>query len=127
MRDAERSKARILEVPGKFHEVDHNPDNFKNDFLNRMSGEFAHSMLVDEEFSMVASHVDEATRRKIANTEYMDFVRLLPRDEIAVDQESGEVEHFVMVNKGGQSFWAPENQVASARRDQGANISSINK
>ena len=91
VRDAERSKARILEVPGKFHEVDHNPDNFKNDFLNRMSGEFAHSMLVDEEFSMVASHVDEATRRKIANTEYVDFVRLLPRDEIAVDQESGRL------------------------------------
>ena len=32
-----------------------------------------------------------------------------------------------MVNKGGQTFWAPENQVASARRDQGVNISSINK
>ena len=41
--------------------------------VNLPSGEFAHSMFVDEDYSMMGGHVDSLTRSKIINGEYINF------------------------------------------------------
>ena len=76
IRQAEQVKARILEVPGK---QDFNQFNqFQENFLAKLTGELMHSVIVDEEFSMVAAHIGEALKKKIEEGEYVDFVKLLP-------------------------------------------------
>ena len=90
VQQAEQAKARILEVPGK--------DVLNKDqFLSKLTGELMHSVMVDEEFSMVAAHVNDNTKRKIENGEYIDFVKLLPREYIDIETDC-ENEQLVMVN-----------------------------
>ena len=52
---------------------------------------------VDGDYQLVASHLNDGTREKIVNQEYVDFAKLLRRDRLG-----GEDEHqkMVMVNKG---------------------------
>ena len=84
-----------------------------------------HSVVVDEEFSMVASHVGEAIKKKIVDSDYVDFVKLLPRDDLGMEIE-GETDQYIMINKGGHAFWTPESEVNSTRRSNLA-ISSFSK
>ena len=71
---------------------------------------FVHSMFVDEDYSMMGGHVDNATRSKIINGEYVDFARLLPRDRLS-DNDDKRME---LVNRNGYSYWIP------AERDGGS-------
>ena len=123
IQQAEQAKARILEVPGK--EIQ--SKNLRDEFLAKVSGELMHSVIVDEEFSMVASHVSEATKRKIVNGEYVDFIKLLPREDWNAEHEESDMDQFIMINKGGHAYWAPESDVAESRRTSGVMISSLHK
>ena len=97
IREAEKSKARIFELPGKSL-------NFDKSFL--------HSIMVDEKYKMVASHVDPATRRKIENFKYVDLAKLLPRDKVLQQED----QRLTFVNKGGQPWIVP---VAESQTSEG--------
>ena len=67
---------------------------------------------------MVATHVDDVTRRRIINNEYVDFARLLPCDRLSVEEDN----HLELVNRDGQAFYVP-----AVNRELGQNaISSFN-
>ena len=90
---AEASRARIYEVPGKLQSIEkylQRPDLF-------------HSVLVDEDYLVVGTHVDESTKKKIILGDYVDFAKLIPRSRV-----SSEDDHRMeIVNYGGQTFWVP--------------------
>ena len=46
-----------------------------------------HSVLVDEDYLIVAAHVDTLVLNKIVLGEYVDFARLLPRDSILQEDD----------------------------------------
>ena len=92
IRNAELSKTRIYDVKGNV--IDENGKE-----LNVV----VHSALLDKDYLLVGSYVDEITRQKIGNGEYVDFSKLMPKDKIA-----GEEDHQMeMVNKGRMSYWLP--------------------
>ena len=73
IRDSEASKARIHSVPG-----------------NKVASE------IDEEYILIGSHVDELTRQKIGNGEYVDFSKLIPKDKIQCEEDH----RMEIVNRG---------------------------
>ena len=85
VRDAERNKARVLDVPGTDH------------------SELVHSVLIDETYIVVGSHVDDTIKSKIANREYVDFSKLIPKDKVSLEEDT----RMEMVNKGGMLYWIP--------------------
>ena len=88
--EAELSKAKVYKTPGKKNLV---PITEMND----------HSAMVDENFLLVASHVDDATKAKIVNGEYIDFAKLIQHDRI-LEEEDGRVQ---MLIRNGQTFFVP--------------------
>ena len=108
IRNAERAKARMMDVPGK-NNNSFNPLNVQygectnevNEInLINNNGDMIHSVMVDEQYSAVASHVKENLRRKIMLSEYIDFSRLLPSHHT-----NDEDERMELVNRGGISTW----------------------
>ena len=63
MIEAENAKARIFPKTG----------NVKNDHTTAM---------MDEEYFVIGSHIDEAMQQKIIKGEYVDFGKLLPHDKM---------------------------------------------
>ena len=54
------------------------------------------STLLDEDYLVVVNYVDEQTRQKIGNGEYIDFAKLMPKDKIGLEDD-----HCMeMVNRG---------------------------
>ena len=84
IRDAEASRAKIMDVKGKNQTI-------------------FHSALLDEDYLIVGNYVDDLTKRKIGNGEYIDFAKLMPKDRVSLEEDT----HMEMVNKGGLSFWVP--------------------
>ena len=106
IRQAERSKARILEVPGmeRANLVTNNSKEINEaEWELIRNKEMLHSVLVDEGYSAVACHVDDATRRRIITCEYVNFAKLIPTDRMDEDED----QCMRMVNKGGVPAWAP--------------------
>ena len=106
IREAEKAKARMHEVPGKLPQ-----------FINKDHA-FIHSALVDQNYLTVAAHVSKVTKAKIHNFEYVDFSKLLPRDKV-VDEED---DRMTWVNKGGFPMMIP-----AADREATGSITSIAK
>ena len=98
VRDAEAARAQIIDAPGENINVP-------------MS--MAHSFLADENFLLVASHLDQATYDKIVQGDYVDFTRLIPKDKVLMEDD----QRMQIINKAGQTFWVPATQ---------AEVSSIN-
>ena len=46
-----------------------------------------HSVIVDDDYLLVPSHVDPATLNKIISGEYVDFSKLLHRDKILQEED----------------------------------------
>ena len=90
MQKAEASKARIYQVRGKAVN-----DNIFD------TNELLHSVLVDEEYTLVESHVDEVTCQKIIVGDYVDLAKLLPRDKVLLQQDH----RMEMINKNGHTYW----------------------
>ena len=106
IRDVDRNKARMMEVPG-------NMLNLANLNINpERTTALLHSVVCDDGYLTVAAHIDEQLKRKILNFEYVDFSRLLPHDRV-MQEEDGRL---AFVNKGGVPYLVP----ASDGRDRGA-------
>ena len=89
-----------------------------NPQLNNILNKQMHSVLVDEDYLLVASHVDSPTLNKIINGEYVDFARLLPHDKILQEED----QRLEVVVRGGHTYWVP-----AIDRENLSSISSINK
>ena len=68
--------------------------------IDRVSGKFVHSMWVDEEYTMMAGHVEISLREKIQEGAYVDFAKLIPKDRVT---EEGD-QRMEMVNHNGLSY-----------------------
>ena len=84
LREAEAAKGRIYDVPGK-------------DAPNLLT------TIIDDDYIVIGSHIDDSLRQRIGNGEYVDFAKLLPRDRITGEEDN----QMEMINQGGMSFWVP--------------------
>ena len=83
---AEATKAKMYDVPGK-------------------SQEYLINAIADEGYSVVAAHLDDATKQRIENDEFVDFAKLIPKDRVIAMADSNLME--MLVNKEGRTFWSP--------------------
>ena len=100
IREAELVKGDMFAMTGKQEKFDqvNKTEQFRTDFVRDM----IHSVLVDEEYSAIGSHLDESVIKKIKRGEYVDFSKLLVKDRSAtIDDES----KLQPVYKDGQVFW----------------------
>ena len=100
LRKAEEVKDRMFQVPGKdiiLHNLPHSQQIFNE-------SELFHSVLVDESYALVESHVDEVTRKKIISLEYVDLAKLIPKDRV---MQSSQEQRMEMVNRNGMTYWVP--------------------
>ena len=101
---AEENKARILEVPGNNEKLRYSSGVFEDLANEKQSGsDFLHSVLVDDQYAIVASHVDDNTRRKIIEGMYVDFAKLIPKDRI----RSEEDKRMEFMNKNRYTYLMP--------------------
>ena len=108
IRDAEASKARIYDATGKQHQTLVNPmsgnkSNAEQNQMANLSRDFVHSMMVDGVYMMVVSHLDETVIQKITEGKYVDFPKLLPRNQVRSENDN----RMEVVNNQGQLFWQP--------------------
>ena len=96
IKEAEWAKERLLNVAGR---KDNTPVMVKHD----ETGDLVHSVIVDEEYSAIASHVDESLKRQVMRGEYVDLVRLLPQDHVQQEED----QRLEMINRGGFTYWVP--------------------
>ena len=88
--DAEANKISVL------------PHNQKGTYKN-INKSFEFTAKIDQDYLVVGGHVDESTQSKIINGEYVDFGKLLPRDQI-LSEEDGRLE---LVIRNGRTYWTP--------------------
>ena len=106
IREAELSKALVYDTPGK--------DDKKLLPLNMIS-DYVQDAIADEHYKIIGVHIDQTTKTKILNNEYVDFTKLLPRDRVS-QEEDGRVQ---MIFKNGIPFYIPVNdyqQISSFSR-----------
>ena len=106
IREAELSKALVYDTPGK--------DDKKLLPLNMIS-DYVQDAIADEHYKIISTHIDQTTKTKILNNEYVDFAELLPRDRVS-QEEDGRVQ---MIFKNGIPFYVPVNdyqQISSFSR-----------
>ena len=108
IREAEMSRARIHETPGKLKQLLGADVNIlphldpNNDFM--------HLAMVDETYQQVASHVDLGTQAKIIEGKYVDLTKLVPKDRVMTNDDT----RFEMRIKDGHSYWVPANNEGMA-------------
>ena len=90
MRNAEAAKIRILHTPGNGHVL----GQFE------MPTNQQYSTVVNENYLVIGNHVDMALQEKIKRGEYVDFVKLIPRDRPVHDDNRLE-----LINKGGHTYF----------------------
>ena len=100
LRDSEVKKQRIYEVPGKEVYVDEVNNEVS---LEVVRNNYERALIADEDYQVVASHVEDSIRQKIINNEYVDFSRLVPRDRLAQVEDH----RMVMMHKEGETFFMP--------------------
>lgn len=101
IREAEAAKARIF--PPKGRGPTSNADNFQ--FIAQ----------IDQDYLVIGSHIDQVTQEKIANSGYVDFSKLLPKDKILIEDDN----QLELVIKNGKPYWMPTQDMVS--------ISNFNK
>ena len=93
IREAEASRARLQATPGK----------------QLLFSEQFHSTVVDENYTMIGSQIDQSMKDRIKRGEYVDFAKLLPHDKMLSDEGRLEI-----INKGGHTFFVPALDRSSA-------------
>ena len=91
IREAEKSRARINEIPGK---VDLN-----------MSCLNVNVASINEDYQMIDTHVDDNMRKKIINFEFVDFSKLVIKYKPIHEDENRQ--RLEIVSKDGMSFLSP--------------------
>ena len=91
IKESEAAKARIYDVPGKDLQ-----------FLSAQKPNYYNGN-VDEDYLVVGGFVDQTTRAKIGNGEYIDFAKLIQRDKVNHEDDH----RMEMINKGDVSYWVP--------------------
>ena len=94
IRKAEASKAKAMDVSGE-----HTSSVIKGSPKNLLF----HSVIADEDYMVLGSHIDEGTKDKIAAGMYVDFAKLLPRDRLVVEEDH----RLEIVSRNGQTFFQP--------------------
>ena len=121
IRDAETSKARIHDVPGKrfdFNQVDLETEREKTGLMELdLSKDYVHSTMVDESYQLVASHLDSNIQEKIVKGDYVDFGHLVPKDRVLTADDS----RYEMIVCDGKTFWIP------ASNNEATEISNYNR
>ena len=127
IREAETSCARVLEPQGNgnFHVLnDQNcarvgkGNELKGDnFVLFGPNQYMKTAIMDEDYLIVAAHIDENLERRVRNGEYIDFVRLLPHDRVQMQQDN----RIKLINQNGHLSCAP----ASENSNLGLVISSF--
>ena len=82
IQDAEISKARMFDVPGKVFNTSQ----------------------IDEDYKMIDSHIDETIKRKIQAFKFIHLGQLLSKNRFLSDDDSQRLE---IINKNGMSFLSP--------------------
>ena len=103
IRMAEQSKARVYETPGEVPLME--IDGIKKQVFDIRS-DFMHSAMVDEQYTMIGSHLDDNIRTKIEKGEYVDFSKLIGKDRLNEDEAGAR---YQMIVQNGRQFWAPIN------------------
>ena len=106
VREAEASKVRIFATPGNFNITDNLVDKFLTQTRNEQEQnqtQTCHSAVVDENYLVIGTHLDQSLVDKIVNGEYVDFARLLPKDRITREEDH----RMEIVNKGGLTYFVP--------------------
>ena len=85
IREVEQGKTRIFQTPGR-------------ELLDLQSS-YVHSAMVDQDYYVLAAHLDESVQNKITRGEYVDLAKLIPKDRIITEEE----QKLHMVVKGGQT------------------------
>ena len=93
IREAEAAKGRVYASMGK---------DLNNYTLNHSKGRI-HLMLVDKEYSAIGSHLDDIMINKIKEGAYIDFVKLLLRDRLSIEEDN----RLQPIVKDRQVFWQP--------------------
>ena len=65
--------------------------------------------IMDEDYLIVAAHVDEGLERQVRNGEYIDFARLLPRHHVQMQQDN----RIQLINQDGQLSCTPASSINS--------------
>ena len=93
LRSAEAAKGRILLSPGKV----------------------SNTAIIDESYIVIGNHLDANTIDKIERGDYVDFGRLVPKDQVLVEED----QRLEMVIRSGRTFYVRVSDVTA--------ISSFNK
>ena len=87
IREAETSRARTWNPQGRDEQIVNN--NCESGKFNQfLPSQFMHTALMDEDYLIVAAHVDESLERCIRSGEYVDFARLIPQDRVQMQQDN---------------------------------------
>ena len=108
IREAELSKAQMVDIPGR-NKVNNpaTPGSHQGEINTNcrldLNSQFVHSAMVDQNFLMVAAHIDENLKKKILTGKYIDFARLLPQDRVMSDRD----QCMELINKDGRAYYVP--------------------
>ena len=100
VREAELAKAKIYDVAGNFKTADQFPDNKE---LRQVNKALLHSLIIDEEYSLVGGHIDDGLRKMIEQGGYVNFSKLISKDR--VDQQNDN--RLEILNSNGSTYLAP--------------------
>ena len=87
---------------GMFGDLDLIHQNFRMPEIN-IKNEFVHSSMVDKTYQLIGSHIDLNTQEKIVRGKYVDFSRLIPKDNVQTVDDN----RYEMVIRDGKTYWIP--------------------
>ena len=100
--DAEAAKAKLFAPQGKQkHSSRGNIDR----------ADYRFTAEIDDDYSVIGSHIDASVKAKIENGEYVDFGCLLPKDKVNTSREDDD--RYELTVKNGKTFWTPVNESVS--------------
>ena len=70
---------------------------------------FSQTALIDEDYMVIGSHLDEMTINKIKNGDYVDFGKLIPHDRVLIEED----QRLEMVMRGGKAYYIPIHEMTN--------------
>ena len=62
---------------------------------------YIYSLMLDDDYQALASHIEEGIVEKIKQGQYVDFAKLLPRDKSDFEEDN----RMELVNRDGRSYY----------------------